>query len=99
VSSIQNLALTINGNRIAHEDIFIIIRGQKIPVVLAKTLYEIRWGFGEVAQIFIESKSVKRESLRAENTVEIRLDVRTTINYGIPNNHVKYVLSRTMEVQ
>jgi hypothetical protein len=99
ISTIQNMILKINGEEIRQEDIFIVIRGQKVPVKVAKTFHELWWGFGEIAQIFIESHYVKEGLLRAENELEIQLDMRTTMHYGIPGDLVRYATKKMMEVQ
>lgn len=98
ISTIQDIMLIVDGTKIGQEHLAIIIRGQKIPVKVAKTIYEIWWGFGEVLQILIEDQKFVNQNIPKKVNLEIHLDLRTTMYYGIPNNLAHYVLNHEMEV-
>jgi hypothetical protein len=98
ISTVQDIKLIVDGTMIGQEHLAIIIRGQKIPVKVAKTIYEIWWGVGEVLQILIEDQKFINQNKLKKVNLEIHLDLRTTMYYGIPNNLAQYVLNHEMEV-
>lgn len=98
VSIVHNHELKINGNKIKKEDVSLIIRGQKIPLIVAGTIHELWWSFGEVLQIYFENDPVMDKLLGKQAVMELSLELRTTIVYGFPNDMYTAQISNKMEV-
>lgn len=93
VSSVAVLGVVINGFAIDPRHVSIIVREQKIPANVAKTMHEIWWGFGEAAQIYIEKEGLKDTTVKNSNKVEVKLGMSS------PSGQlVDFVLHREMEV-
>jgi hypothetical protein len=50
----QDLKVEVDGISYPSKKISFFVRGQKIPVLTAKTVYELYWGFGEVIDVYVE---------------------------------------------
>jgi hypothetical protein len=96
VSTLNSLKVSLNGKEIDENKTYLNIRDQIIPIKVAKTLYELWWGYGEVAKVFLEE--VDEKIITPKTEVVVSFQMRTTIPYGFPNNMVNTTLSRSMEV-
>ena len=54
VSSVKDLLLKIDGEKVSSERIGLVVRDQRIRVRDAPTIYGIWWGFGEAIKVFVE---------------------------------------------
>jgi hypothetical protein len=98
VSTISSLDVKINNFQVDPDSVSIIIREQMIPVKAAKTIHELWWGFGELAQVYIEGAALDEAILRKTNDLEVRLDMRSVSGYGLPGDHVDFVFQRRIGV-
>ena len=54
VSSVKDLLLKIDGEKVSSEKIGLVVRDQRIRIGTAPTIYGIWWGFGEAIKVFVE---------------------------------------------
>jgi hypothetical protein len=98
VSTVMELDVKINNTSIDPDLVSIVVREQKIPIKAARTMHELWWGFGEVAQVYIEGAALEKAILKKANDLEVRLDMRSVSGYGLPGDHVDYVFQGRMGV-
>lgn len=98
VSTIKNIGVKINNNTVDPEKVYFTLRGQRIQTETAKTLYELWWGMGELAQLQIKKDAIDQYIQKDKNDLEINMDMRSAMSYGIPDNTMNYQFTKTMEV-
>jgi len=94
-SSIVDFVITVDGKKFDPEKITLIIRGQKIPLTKASTMWEISWRFPELIDVFVE-KPGGLEIGDHELTCDIAM--RETIDYGYPNSRISFPVKKIMKV-
>lgn len=73
VSSIRNLEITVDSEKIDPEKITLILREQRLELKNVPTLYELLWGFGEVVSVYIEKPGgLKKGSHEVECVLLLR---------------------------
>jgi len=73
VSSARGLNVTVDSEKIDPDRISFVLRDQRIGIKDMLTLYEVSWGFGEVASVYIEkSGGLKKGSHEVECTLYLR---------------------------
>lgn len=98
LSTVSFIKVKINGYEVPEESILISLRGQTVPAIYAKNLYEIWWGMGEVAELFLTDAGIK-DILTEKNAINIDMDVRTAFSYGFKNDVLPYRLTGELEVK
>ncbi|MDR1177378.1 MAG: DUF6379 domain-containing protein [Spirochaetaceae bacterium] len=98
LSTVSFVRITVNGYTVPEERTFLSLRGQRIPSAAAKNLYELWWGMGEAAEVYLADEAVVKV-LREKNTVQVDIDMRTAFSYGFPNDTLPYRLSGELEVK
>jgi len=99
VSTIQSASVVINDRTVKPEQMTIIIRDQRIPMMVARTFYELWWGFGEIARISFSGDSIPELKTGEKIDLEFHFSMRTTMNYGIKDNLAPYVMCKRLEVE
>jgi len=98
VSTIKNIAVKINNHNVDPEKVYFTLRGQRIQAETANTLFELWWGMGELAQLQIKKDSIDQYIQKTDNKLEITMDMRSAMSYGLPGNIIKYQFKTAMEV-
>lgn len=79
ISCIKGLPLKIDGKEVDADKVFLIVRGQEIPLTKAYTFHEIWWTLGEVITVFVEKPGGLEPG---KHRLEGELILRTTVPYG-----------------
>lgn len=98
ISALQSIELTVNSHEVEPEDIFIIIRGQRIRAIDAPSIHELWWNHGERILIYIDKPLYWFGFNQTEYEVKMNMKARTIINYGIPDGLLKTIITKKMEV-
>ena len=53
LSAIEDIALTVDGNKVPREDVRFTVRGKTWTLDQLETTYDDRWEFGEVAMVSV----------------------------------------------
>jgi hypothetical protein len=73
VSSIENLTVTVDGEKIDPARLYMILRDQMFNIKHARTFHELWWHLGEVSRIYIEKPSgLKKGSHEVECSLVMR---------------------------
>ena len=73
VSSVRNLNVSVDGERIGSDKMSFVLRGQRIGIKDVPTLYELLWGFGEVASVYVAKPGgLKKGSHKVECMLILR---------------------------
>ena len=95
VSSITDVILVIDGERIGSDKMSFVLRGQRIGIKDVPTLYELLWGFGEVASIYVAKPGgLKKGSHKVECTLLLRPSAG---DYGVGDMVYPKKLTMTVE--
>jgi hypothetical protein len=98
LSTVSFVRVTVNGYTVPEEAVFLSLRGQRIPSAAAKNLYELWWGMGETAELYLADEALAK-GMREKNTVQVDIDMRTAFSYGFPNDTLPYRLSGELEAK
>lgn len=98
VSTIKNIFIKINNHAVEPEKVYFTLREQRIQAETAMTFYELWWDMGELAQLQIKKDAVEGYIQTTNNYVEVIMDMRSAMSYGLPGNIIEYRFTKTMEV-
>jgi len=79
IGAIKELFITVDGKKVDPKKVTLTVRGQKIRLLNASTIYEVPWASYEVISVFIE----QADGLKAGNhELECTLHLTSTTTYG-----------------
>ncbi|HWO62179.1 MAG TPA: DUF6379 domain-containing protein [Umezawaea sp.] len=98
LSTVSSMEIEVNGHAVPAENTLLSLRGQTIPIAHAKTMHELWWGMGEVAEVLLTDPALGGV-LADKNVVHVDIDMRTTFSYGFPDDTLPYRLTVEMEFE
>ena len=79
IGAIKDLLITVDGKKVDPKKVTLIVRGQKIPLLFAPTIYEITWPvYSNISVLVEEAGGLKK----GKHKLECTLHLTSTTTYG-----------------
>ena len=73
LSAVEDIALTVDGEKVAREDVRFTVRGKTWTLDELETTYDERWEFGEVAEVSVPGASLAAGRHTVTAAVQLRI--------------------------
>ena len=73
LSAVEDIVLTVDGEKVAREDVRFTVRGKTWTLDELETTYDERWEFGEVAEVSVPGASLAAGRHTVTAAVQLRI--------------------------